>query len=283
MDDEVGGRTAQRKCGEPLPHFVARTQRLGLGRDDPPVHRLRERDELHFTMQCDQSESLLTGRLDDDRGHFAIVSPEFDHQPGEPCVDELADEATQLIGFGRPRRTRGKEELAAVEQSRDTGAVGEVDPANPRIECVAADQHLRAAVGDGIQRDHLAHGRQRLVAVDATRTIRPGGCFLATLGRHGALSCSVMRDPHSLEDRRSICPVRTTARPRESDAPRDRRPGDAAVAPRCRPARPSSIGGNPIRPRRRITSAGYPHPNGPMHGNELVRGHVIHVLGTFGP
>ena len=256
VDDEVGGRTAQRECGEPLAHLVARAQRLGLGGDDPPVHRLGERDELHLAMQCDQSESLLTGRLDDDRGHVAIVSPEFEHEPGEPGVDELADEAPQLIGFGRPRRSGGQQQLAAVEQSRDAGAVGDVHPAHPRIERVAADQHLRppwATASSAITSRTV--GSVSWPSTPPGRSVRLGASSRRS-GRHGALSCSAMRDPHSLEDRRSICPVRTAVRPRESDAPRDRRPGHAAVAPRCTPARHSSTGGNPIRPRRRITFAG---------------------------
>ena len=106
MDDEVGRRTAQRKGGEPLADLVAGAQRLGLRRDDTPVHCLRQRHELHFSMQHDEREPPVSGGVDHDCRSGGVMRAELENQPGEPRIDELIHESAQLRRARSARPTR---------------------------------------------------------------------------------------------------------------------------------------------------------------------------------
>ena len=156
--DVVGGRAAQAQRGEPLAHLVAGAQRRGLLADDAAVHGLGERDELDLVVQGDQREPVLASRRLDDRRHVAVVHAEFEHETREPRLDEPGDEVHELGRVGRPTGTRRQQQLAAVQQTGDSGTVGNVHPPHPGIERSVIRQHLGHARGDRRKREDLADG-----------------------------------------------------------------------------------------------------------------------------
>ena len=181
MHDEVRGRAAEAQGGEAFPHLVARSERGGLLGDDAAVHGLGEGDELHLAVEGDERETVRAGcRLDDGR-HVPVVHAEFQHQSGETRLDEARDERLELWGFGRPAGARGEQQLAAVQEPCDAGAVGDVNPAHARIERLIAREHLGHAVHHRVEREDLAHRRQAVIHDDNGRTICPVLLDFATI------------------------------------------------------------------------------------------------------
>ena len=143
--DEVGRRPAQAQRGESLAHLVAGAQRRGLLADDAAVHGLGEGDELDLAVQGDEREPVLAGsatRRPPARSGSARRARARDRT--SPASTRPAMKSPQLGGLGRPPGAGREQQLAAVEQPRDTRTVGDVHPAHPRVERRAARRAPRA-------------------------------------------------------------------------------------------------------------------------------------------
>ncbi|GAA5212576.1 hypothetical protein GCM10025774_37680 [Microbacterium kyungheense] len=62
-----------------------------------------------------------------------------------------------------------------------------MDPAHARVEGFVTDEHLGDPVGNRVERDHLAHGREGVVCGSFGRTIRMDRSIFATVGHRGRL------------------------------------------------------------------------------------------------
>jgi len=65
-----------------------------------------------------------------------------------------------------------------------------MQPAHAGIERIVADEHFGNPVGDSVERDHLAHGREGLVCGSFGRTIRMVRSIFATVGHRCRLFLS---------------------------------------------------------------------------------------------
>ena len=76
----------------------------------------------------------------------------------------------------RPPRPGGQQQLAAVEQSGDPDAVGDVHPAHGGVECGSADDHVGFTLLHRRLGEHVSHRQKD----GSRRTICPITADLAT-------------------------------------------------------------------------------------------------------
>jgi len=142
------------------------------------VHGLGDRDELDLAVEGDQREARRAGGIREDRRHVAVVRAELEHDARRADPGQLRHEPGEQGGVVRPAGARRQQQLAAFEQPRDVGAVGDVDPSHGGAEGVAADDHDGRSGGEHRQGEHLRHGRQ-----NRRRTFCPGNVYIVT-NRH---------------------------------------------------------------------------------------------------
>ena len=145
------------------------------------MHGLGQLDELHLVVESDEGQPLRARRVDDDGGDVAVVRTELEHEARESRGGQAPDERAQLGGVGRPSLSGGQQQLSAVEEPRDTRAVGHMHPAHARLQCRVIGEDLRTPRREHVQGEHFPHGGQTLRR--RARTDCPIVGFFATL-RH---------------------------------------------------------------------------------------------------
>jgi hypothetical protein len=163
-------------------HPLGGAQLGDLGVDDLAVHRLGDAHVPRLARERHQRQPVLLGRVDQRAGQLvAPVPDQLDHQAGGADPGQVGDVPGQRRAVVGQRDAGRQHQLAAAQQVRDVGDLGDVRPAHRRVQPGRARDDVRAALAQHRQREHLGDGRVH----GSSRVTDPTGSR-PTPERHGA-------------------------------------------------------------------------------------------------